>query len=134
MTRVANGPGGGAITSRSGANPVSAGGSVTRRAPNAVLVLLAAAMSMSPAAAATPSPAGGGAAERAPRAVSASASRLPPAGRVYAAPPALDTPGLEDEPGHYSRTALRACRLAGGERDDSTRRQIQALREQEVKL
>jgi len=74
------------------------------------------------------------AAEKATQDVSAFASRLSLDRRVYDALAALDTTGLDDETRHYFRTALRDFRLAGVDQDDSTRRQIQALREQEVKL
>ena len=73
-------------------------------------------------------------AEKATQEVSAYSSQLSLNRRVYDAVAALDTTGLDPETRHYLKTTLRDFRLAGVDKDDSTRKQIQALREQLVKV
>jgi thimet oligopeptidase len=73
-------------------------------------------------------------AEKATQDVSAYGSQLSLNRKVYEAITALDTTGLDAETAYYIRTTLRDFRLAGVDKDDSTRKQIQALREQLVKM
>jgi len=73
-------------------------------------------------------------AEKATQDVSAYGSELSLNRKVYDAIAALDTTSLDAETAYYIRTTLRDFRLAGVDKDDSTRKQIQALREQLVKM
>ncbi len=73
-------------------------------------------------------------AEKATQDVSAYYSQLSLNRKVYDAIAGLDTSGSDPETRYYLRTTLRDFRLAGVDKDDSTRRQIQALREQLVKV
>ena len=73
-------------------------------------------------------------AEKATQDVSAYYSQLSLNRKVYDAIAALDTSAADPETRYYLRTTLRDFRLAGVDKDDSTRKQIQALREQLVKM
>ena len=73
-------------------------------------------------------------AEKATQDVSAYGSELSLNRKVYDALAALDTTGFDAETAYYIRTTLRDFRLAGVDKDDATRKQIQALREQLVKV
>lgn len=53
---------------------------------------------------------------------------------VYAALASLDTSGADDETRYYLEKALRDFRLAGVDKDEATRRQITALRDDLVKI
>src|SRR5438034_1789215 len=93
---------------RSGAGPTPyQGGSVTRRAPKAVLVLLAAALSAAPAAAATPSRA-----QAAPHAASIRTHAVPAA----AIPVPSDAPFWSGRPNGPAFTRLEQDRLARAQR------------------
>ena len=73
-------------------------------------------------------------AEKSTQDVSGYGSELSLNRKVYDALAALDTTGLDAETVYYIKTSLRDFRLAGVDKDDSTRKQIQALREQLVKM
>src|SRR5882672_4197248 len=73
-------------------------------------------------------------AEKATQDVSAYYSELSLNRKVYDAIAALDTSAADPEARYYIKTTLRDFRLAGVDKDDATRKQIQALREQLVKM
>ena len=73
-------------------------------------------------------------AEKATQDVSAYYSQLSLNRKVYDAIAALDTSGGDPETRYYLKTTLRDFHLAGVDKDEATRKQIQALREQLVKM
>jgi thimet oligopeptidase len=72
------------------------------------------------------------AAEQQSQKVSAFATELSLNRRVYDALVALDVSGADVETQYYVRRALRDFRLAGVDKDDATRKRIQALRDELV--
>jgi len=73
-------------------------------------------------------------AEKATQDVAAYFSELSLNRKVYDALASLDTTSYDSETRYYVRTTLRDFRLAGVDKDDATRKQIQELREQLVKV